>query len=177
MGSSKMDSSAVYALFKELKQKLDELGKKATLNNQTDSTYDFNELVKLFDDLRHHANQRQFSPEQIKALQTNMAQYSAYSLGKVNDSLRKVITELKTEINPIDEKISLIKLPQNTIIRKENVFIVDFRNSKAAITIITLALLFLSSFSGNIWQLTRNSQLKDNDLKYRYLLTIETEGR
>jgi hypothetical protein len=27
----------------------------------------------------------------------------------------------------------------------------------------------LLSLGGNIWQLTRNSQLKDNDLKYRYV--------
>jgi len=32
-----------------------------------------------------------------------------------------------------------------------------------------LALLILFSLSGNIWQLNRNSQLKDNDLKYRYI--------
>jgi len=72
-------------------------------------------------------------------LQINLAQYSAYSLGRVNDSLRKVITELKALITPIDEKFNLLKSPQNTVIRNENVFIVDFRNSKAAITIITLA--------------------------------------
>ena len=54
------------------------------------------------------------------------------------------------------------------VIRKENVFTVDFRNSKAAITIITLALLILISLGGNIWQFSRNSQLKDNDLKYCY---------
>ena len=57
-------------------------------------------------------------------------------------------------------------------IRNEHVFIVDFRNSKAAITIITLALLILLSLGGNIWQLNRNSQLKDNDLKYRYIKSI-----
>jgi len=169
MGTSKMDSSAVYGLFEELKQRIDELGKKATPNYQANLTFDPSELVKLIDDLRYHANQRQFSPGQIEVLQTNLAQYSAYSLGKVNDNLRKVFTELKALITPIDEKINLIKSQQNTVTRKENVFIVDFRNSKAAITIITLALLILFSLSGNIWQLNRNSQLKDNDLKYRYI--------
>lgn len=29
--------------------------------------------------------------------------------------------------------------------------------------------LILLSFGGNIWQLNRNSQLKDNDLRYRYI--------
>ncbi|MDP2338979.1 MAG: hypothetical protein Q8N05_21500, partial [Bacteroidota bacterium] len=115
-----------------------ERGKRATPINQANSTSDPEELISLIEALQIQIKQQQqFSPEQIKVLQTNLAQYSAYSLGKVNDSLRKVITELKTEITPIDEKISLIKFPQNMVIRKENVFIVDFRNSKVAITIIT----------------------------------------
>jgi len=46
---------------------------------------------------------------------------------------------------------------------------VDFQNSKAAITIISMALLILFSLDGNIWQLNGNSQLKDNDLKYSYI--------
>jgi hypothetical protein len=55
------------------------------------------------------------------------------------------------------------------VIRKEHIFSVDFQNSKAAITIISMALLILLSLGGNIWQLNGNSQLKDNDLKYRYI--------
>jgi hypothetical protein len=45
----------------------------------------------------------------------------------------------------------------------------DFQNSKAAITMISMALIILLSSGGNIWQLNRNIQLKDNDLKYRYI--------
>src|SRR5674476_771558 len=166
MGTSKMDSSVVYDLFEELKQKVDEMGKKTIPDNQTDSTSDPEELIPLIEDLQIRINQQQFTPEQIEVLQTNLAQYSAYSLGKVNESLRKVITELKALITPIDEKINLLKSPQNIVIRKEHIFSVDFRNSKAAITIIAMALLILVLFGGNICQFNRNSQLKDNDLKY-----------
>jgi hypothetical protein len=172
MGSSKMDSSAVYALFEELKQKINELGKRTTSNNQADSTFDPEELISLIEELRTQTTQQQFTPEQIKVLHATLGQISAYSLGKVNESLSKVFTELKARIAPIDEKISLLKSQQNMVIRKEHVFIVDFRNSKATITIITMALLILLSFSGNIWQSDRNSQLKDNDLKYRYIKSI-----
>lgn len=34
---------------------------------------------------------------------------------------------------------------------------------------ISMALIILLSLGGNIWQLNRNSQLKDNDLNYRYI--------
>lgn len=172
MSASKMDSSAVYTLFEELKQKIDERVNRATPINQANSTSEPEELISLIEDLRIKINQQQFTPEQIKVLQTNLAQYSAYSLGKVNDSLKKIFTELKAIITPIDEKINQLKSQQNMVIRKEHVFSVDFRNSKAAITIISMALLILLSFGGNIWQIIRNSLLKDNDLKYRYIKSI-----
>jgi len=173
MGTSKMDSSAVDELFEELIQKVDEMGKKTIPDNQTDSTSDPEELISLIEDLQIRINQQQFTPEQIEVLQTNLAQYSAYSLVKVNDSLRKVITELKALITPIDEKINLLKSPQNLVIRKEHIFSVDFRNSKAAITIIAMALLILVLLGGNIWQFDGNIQLKDNDLKYRFIKSLD----
>ena len=165
MGSSKMDSSAVYALFEELKQKIDELGSNTTPNGQTNSTVNSDEIISLIEELKVQINQSQFSEGQIK----NLGQISAYSIGKVNESLSKVQTELKATIKPIDEKINQIKSLQDVVIRKEHVFSIDFQNSKAALTMISMALVILLSFGGNIWQLNQNSQLKDNDLKYRYI--------
>ncbi len=165
MGTSKMDSSAVYTLFEELKQKIDELSKKSIPDNQANSTFDTEELISLIEDLQIRINQQQFTPEQIK----NLGQISAYSVNKVSENLNKVFTEIKAVITPIDEKVSLLRFPQNIAIRNDHFFSVDFRNSKAAITMISMALIILLSFGGNIWQLNRNSQLKDNDLKYRYI--------
>jgi len=98
-----------------------------------------------------------------------MGQISAYSVNKVSENLNKVFTEIKAVITPIDEKITLLKFPQNIAIRNDHFFSVDFRNSKAAITMISMALIILLSFGGNIWHLNRNSHLKDNGLKYRYI--------
>lgn len=87
------------------------MGKGTTPNNQANLTSDPEELISFIENLRTQINQQQFSPEQIKVLQTNLGQISVYSLGKVNDSLRKVITELKALITPIDEKFNLLKSP------------------------------------------------------------------
>ncbi len=165
MGTSKMDSSAVYTLFEELKQKIDELSKKSIQDNQANSTSDSEILNSLIEDLQIRINQQQFTPEQIK----NLGQISAHSVNKVNENLNKVFTEIKASITPIDEKITLLKFPQDMVIRNDHNFRVDFQNSKAAITMISMALIILLSFGGNIWQLNSNSQLKDNDLKYRYI--------
>ncbi len=163
-----MDSSAVYALFEELKQKIEQLGKDEISDN-LNSNFDSQEIAILVREIRTRINQRQFSPEQIRELQNIQAQVAAYSLGKVNDNIRKILTELKTIIVPLHEKVGHLQTPSNMIIRKEHVFIVDFRRSKTAITIITMALVILLSWGGNVWQLKNNNQLKDNDLKYRYI--------
>jgi len=168
MGTSKMDSSAVYTLFEELKQKIDELSKKSIQDNQANSTSDSEILNSLIEDLQNRINQQQFTPEQIKSL----GQISAYSVNKISEHLNKVFTEIKAVITPIDEKITLLKFPQNIAIRNDHSFRVDFQNSKAALTMISMALLILLSLGCNIWQLNRNSQLNDNDLKYRYIKSI-----
>ena len=64
MGTSKMDSSAVYTLFDELKQKIDKLGKMPIPDNQANSTFDLEELISLTEDLQIQIKQQQqFSPE------------------------------------------------------------------------------------------------------------------
>jgi len=174
MGTGKMDSSAVYAMFEELKQKIEQLSRGGISDNQAMSNLDTEEIVVLMNELRNGVSLKQFSPEQIKELQNILAQVAGYSLGKVNDNIRTILTELKTIIVPIKEKINLLQIPPNMVIRKEHVFIVDFRRSKTAITIITMALAILLSLSGNIWQLRNNIQARDNNLKYRY---IKMEGK
>ena len=168
MGSSKMDSSAVYTLFEELKQKIDETNKNAITDDQTDSTVNSEELISLIEELKVKLNQPQFSKRQIE----NLGQIAANSINMINANFSKAITEMESAIKPIDEKINQIKSQQNVVIRKEHVFTVDFRNSRAALTMISMGLAILLSFGGNIWQLNRNSELKDNDLKYRYIKSI-----
>ena len=168
-----MDASTVYALFEELKQKIEQLGINGASVNPN-SNFDTEEIAVIMQELRNHLKQKQFSPEQIKELQKSMAQISAFSLNKISDNIRRLSTELKATIISIEEKVDQFKTPQNTVIRKEHVFTVDFRNSKAAVTIISMALIILFSLGGNIWQFDRNIRLRDNDLKYRY---IKMEGK
>ena len=65
----------------------------------------------------------------------------------------------------------MVNLPEHFVNRKEHVysFKLDFKNSRTAITIITMGLFIFLSLAGNIWQFRLNSQLKNNDLKYRYI--------
>jgi len=171
MATDKMNSSAVYELFEELKQKIMELEKKTTLEVQADTASHAEKIEILLEELRTFAAQRQFTPEQINELQRNMTQVAAYSLGKTNNKLDQLFAGLSALIDPINKKIDLVNLPEHFGIRKEHVysFKLDFKNSRIAIPIIAMGLAIFFSLAGNIWQFRLNSQLKNTDLKYHYI--------
>ena len=77
------------------------------------------------------------------------------------------IQRKKETIQAIEAKIDKMGKESRTVIRKEHIFSLDFKNSKTAITLCSIVLLF--SLVGNFWQMRQNSQLSDNDLKYRYI--------
>ena len=171
MATDKMNSSAVYELFEELKQKIMELEKKTPLEVQADKASHAEKIETLVEELRTFAAQRQFTPEQINELQQNMTQVAAYSLGKANNKLDQIFARLSALIDPINKKMDLVNLPEYFVIRKEHAysFKLDFKSSWTAITIITIGLAIFFSLAGNIWQFRLNSQLRNNDLKYRYI--------
>ena len=171
MATDKMNSSAVYELFEELKQKIMELERKTPLEVQADTASHAERIETLVEELRTFAAQRQFAPEQINELQRNMTQVAAYSLGKANNKLDQLFAGLSALIDPINKKMDLVNLPEHFVNRKEHVysFKLDFKNSRTAITIIAMGLAIFFSLAGNIRQFSLNSQLKNSDLKYRYI--------
>lgn len=171
MATDKMNSSAVYELFEELKQKIMELERKTPLEVEADTASHAERIETLVEELRTFATQRQFAPEQINELQRNMTQVAAYSLGKANNKLDQLFAGLSALIDPINKKMDLVNLPEHFVIRKEHVysFKLDFKNSRTTITIIAIGLAIFFSLAGNIWQFRLNSRLKNNDLKYRYI--------
>ncbi len=169
MATDKMDSSAVYALFEELKQRIVELNSKTAQSVQPNSTIDTREITALLEELRILAGQKQFTPEQKKELEEMMALFAGTALGKAFEKLDKDFSNVTDILSRVSENLNLVSVPANFVIRKEHSLSIDFKNSKAAITMIAMGLIILLSLAGNIWQINRNCQLKDNDLKYRYV--------
>jgi hypothetical protein len=169
MNNEKMDTSAVYTLFEELKEKITELGNGLVQTSQNNSPTNSNETTKFVEELYRFAVQKQFSPEQIKELQENMAQFSVELLVRMGKKVEKEMTEVINHANLIAEKIDSLNIPLKFVIHKKHIFTVDFKNSKAAITIIVMGLVSFLSLYGNLWQYNRNNELRDNDLKYRYV--------
>lgn len=169
MATEKMDASAVYVLFEELKQIVIEQGKKENNPALTESPFNLSEITALEEKFQKIAVQKQFTPEQIEKLREIMAEFAGCALGKSFEKLDGDFEKITDLINQINKKIEPLNVPQNFVIRREHAFSIDFKNSKTAITMLAMGLVIIFSVVGNIWQSTRNSQLRENDLKYRYI--------
>lgn len=78
-------------------------------------------------------------------------------------------SEKKETLQAIEAKIDEIGKESCTVIRKEHILSLDFKNSRTVITFCCTGLVILFSLLGNFWQMQQNSQLSDNDLKYRHI--------
>lgn len=169
MATERMDTSAVYALFEELKQKITELSKREISPAQIEPTVNSAEITALKEELQKTTARKQFTLEQKQELQENMAEFAGCALGKSFEKLDGEFEKITDLINQLNKKIEPMNVLQNFVIRREHAFSLDFKSCKAAIAMIVMGLAILLSVTGNVWQTTRNSQLRDNDLKYRYI--------
>lgn len=168
MSTDKMDASAVYTLFEELKQEIATL-KKLPQNTPNDPMMDLGKITLLLDELQRVSEQRQFTQEQIKVLENTFAQIAGFAIKKTFEKVDEKHSELNEQFKAMEQKISLPGKESRSVIRKEHIFSIDFKNSKATLTMIALGFSLLLSLCTNIWQLHRNAQLSDNDIKYRYI--------
>ncbi|WP_235285223.1 hypothetical protein [Porphyromonas gulae] len=114
------------------------------------------------------SKQEVFSPEQIRVLEEILTKSVVAGLETVFEKLDGWNAEKRETLQAI-AKIDEMGKESRTVIRKEHVFSLDFKNSKTVITLCCMGLVILFSLIGNFWQIRQNSQLSDNDLKYRYI--------
>ena len=161
-------TSAVYGLFEELKQSLTEMA--SSLKGRSEQqTIDLGKIEELFGKMNTLSKQEVFSPEQIRVLEEIFTKSVVTGLKTAFEKLDEWDAEKRETLQAIEAKIDEKGKESRTIIRKEHVFGLDFKNSKTAITLCSMGLILLFSLVGNFWQMRQNSQLSDNDLKYRYI--------
>ncbi|WP_276878975.1 hypothetical protein [Bacteroides heparinolyticus] len=168
MNTDRMDTSAVYGLFEELKQSLTEMA--SSLKGRSEQqTIDLSKIEELFGKINTLSKQEAFSPKQIRALEEILTKSIVAGLEIAFEKLDGWDSEKKETLQAIEAKIDELGKEGRTVIRKEHVFSLDFKNSKMVITLCCMGLVLLFSLVGNFWQMRQNSQLSGNDLKYRYI--------
>ena len=101
--------------------------------------------------------------EQLKVLATSVSDYFEQRQDEEQAELKSLLKVITTKL---DEQQAA---PQKTTTRCEYSFSVDFKNSKAALTMITMGLAIAVLVGLNIYQFDRNNDLRDSDIKYRYV--------
>ena len=168
MNTDRMDTSAVYGLFEELKQSLTEMA--FSLEGRSEQqTIDLSKIEGLLGKMKTLSKQEVFSPEQIRVLEEILAKGIVTGLEEVFEKLDGWNAEKRETLQAIGAKIDELSKESRTVIRKEHVLSLDFKNSKTVITLCCMGLVLLFSLVGNFWQMRQNSQLLDNDLEYRYI--------
>ncbi len=168
MNTDRMDTSAVYGLFEELKQSLTEMA--SSLKGRSEQqTINLSKIEELFGKINTLSKQEAFSPKQIRALEEILTKSIVAGLEIAFEKLDGWDSEKKETLQAIEAKIDELGKEGRTVIRKEHVFSLDFKNSKMVITLCCMGLVLLFSLVGNFWQMRQNSQLSGNDLKYRYI--------
>ncbi|WP_237778779.1 hypothetical protein [Alloprevotella tannerae] len=173
MNTDRMDTSAVYGLFEELKQSLTEMA--SSLKGRSEQqTIDLSKIEELFGRMNTLSKQEVFSPEQIRVLEEILPKSVVAGLEVAFEKLDGWDAEKKETLQAIEAKIDEMGKESRTVIRKEHILSLDFKNSKTVITLCCMGLAILFSLLGNFWQMRhwqmrQNSQLSDNDLKYRHI--------
>lgn len=148
----------IKTLLSSIKMKLDDAASKGSRSNPDIEQRSINAQPKV--DLQ--------KLEQIfKAIYAYL-QNSDYNTSETNqrigDSEKRILSQLQ------EIKYSIDTQEKEKIVRHQHS--VDLKSSKVVVPIVVLVVLLLASLFGNIRQSETNSRMTDNDLKYRYIKSI-----
>ena len=153
-----MDTSAIYCLFEELKQSLTEMA--FSLKGRSEQqTIDLSKIEELLGKMNTLSKQEVFSPEQIRVLEEILTKSVVAGLETVFEKLDGWNAEKRETLQAIEAKIDEMGKESRTVIRKEHILSLDFKNSKTVISLCCMGFVILFSLIGNFWQIRQNSQL------------------
>ncbi len=104
-------------------------------------------------------------PEQLLRLIAAHFQETERRIGQFSKTLMESEKHVLSQI----EELKRITIRQKQDSKVHHYHLVEWKSSKVVITIVSISILFLTSFIGNIHQFEVNSRMSDNDLKYRYI--------
>ena len=158
MNTYRMDTSAIYCLFEELKQSLTEMA--FSLKGRSEQqTIDLSKIEELLGKMNTLSKQEVFSPEQIRVLEDILTKSVVAGLETVFEKLDGWNAEKRETLQAIEAKIDEMGKESRTVIRKEHILSLDFKNSKTVISLCCMGFVILFSLIGNFWQIRQNSQL------------------
>ena len=107
-------------------------------------------------------------PEQILRLIATYMQNSDQKIRNISDIVMQSEKHVLSQINEL-KQITVSQKPDSKVLHYHRI---EWKSSKVVITIVSLSVLLLVSIFGNVQQIIVNTRMTDNDLKYRYIKSI-----
>lgn len=94
---------------------------------------------------------------------SNLEQSAANTKALIKSEFQRSQEQIHTIAEKLDNRQSAPLPPQ------KHLHMVELKSSKVVIALVSLGVALLGSASYNVYQLTANSRLSDNDIKFRYI--------
>lgn len=107
-------------------------------------------------------------PEQLLRLIAAHLQETERKIGQFSETERESEKHVLFQMEELKRKI----ISQKPDSKVRHYHMVEWKSSKVVIATVSLSILFVASFIGNIHQFEVNSRMTDNDLKYRYIKSM-----
>ena len=158
-------NSMVSVMFEEIKGLLTSIDKKL---NERVTVKENPSAVETKTEQKNEARTNTVKPEQLLQLIAAYMQNSEQKIGKVSESVRESEKHVLSHMEDL-KRITISQKPDSKV---RHYHVVDWKSNKVVITIVCLSVLLLTSLFGNVQQIIVNSRMTDNDLKYRYIKSI-----
>lgn len=137
-------------------------------------------IIQKLDNLQNTPKPTEADPPtddaKFKRLEQQIQQIPKPDMERIERGQSAITQNCKVLFNTItqqDEKLKEIlnRLEQQNIQRpvQKHLHTIDIKSSKVVVTIVGLSLFLFLSFVGNIYQWKENTELSNNDIKYRYI--------
>ena len=160
-----INNSTISVMFEEIKGLLSSLLKKLDEKLIVKENPASSELTT---EPKPEAKTNMIKPEQFIRLIAAHLQDSERKIGRVSETIRETERHILSQVVEL-KQITISQKPDSRI---RHYHVIDLKSSKVVVTIVALSVLFLASLFGNIHQFQINSRMSDNDLKYRYIKSI-----
>lgn len=146
-----MDIKIIISMFEDLKKLISE---------------QFSNLSKLVESLANTKSDQPVLPFIPQVDLSELENHATQTNELIKEGFKKhqeLLDELGQKLQQQQDKPLLIQKHLHTI---------ELKSSKVVIALVSLGILSLSSLICNLWQLSENDRLNDNDIKFRYIKAI-----
>lgn len=147
-----MDIKIIISMFEDLKKLISE---------------QFNNLSKLVESLANAKSDQPVLP--IIPQQVDLSDLENHAT-QTNELIKEGFKKHQELLDELGQKLQ--QQQDKPLLIQKHLHTIELKFSKVVIALVSLGILSLSSLICNLWQLSENDRLNDNDIKFRYIKAI-----